>query len=74
MRGRKWKELMCLSVLLLLAAIPVVSQADVVWTAYNDCLDDVDDNTHTNVTVALVRTMPVSKFFNAPVYLPASSS
>ena len=39
MRSKKWKELMCLSILLLLAMTPVVSRADdLLWTAYNDCL------------------------------------
>jgi len=50
MRGRKWKELMCLSVLLLLAMTPVASHADVLWTAYNDCHVSPLGNTQANVT------------------------
>ena len=40
MRGRKWKELMCLSVLLLLAMTPVVSRADVSYGRYPDGTDN----------------------------------
>lgn len=50
MRSTNWKELMCLSVLLLLALTPVVSRADVLWTAYNDCHTNPVRDTADNVT------------------------
>ena len=71
MRGRKWKELTCLSVLLFLAMTPVVSRADVLWTAYNDCLTQVqagiDPLPHPNVTSWTIHNDDPTGLYTGPL-------